>query len=75
MVLFPHAASAAQSNNDDKGLEPTPKDDDPDGSKLLQCADPLEKAANLLKPLATLADTDIEVWVATYDVAVRRSQF
>ncbi|KAJ7755344.1 NMDA receptor-regulated protein 1-domain-containing protein [Mycena maculata] len=64
-----------QSNNDDKGLEPTPKDDDPDGSKLLQCADPLERAAKLLKPLATLADTNIEVWIATYDVAVRRKKY
>ncbi|KAJ7446637.1 NMDA receptor-regulated protein 1a [Mycena latifolia] len=64
-----------QSNNDDKGLEPTPKDDDPDGSKLLQCTDPLERAAKLLKPLVTLADTNIEVWIATYDVAVRRKKY
>ncbi|KAJ7695429.1 NMDA receptor-regulated protein 1a [Mycena rosella] len=63
------------SNNDDKGLEPTPKDDDPDGSKLLQCTDPLERAAKLLKPLVTLADTNIEVWIATYDVAVRRKKY
>ncbi|KAJ7096723.1 NMDA receptor-regulated protein 1-domain-containing protein [Mycena belliarum] len=64
-----------QANNDDKGLEPTPKDDDPDGSKLLQCTDPLERASKLLKPLATLADTNIEVWIAMYDVAVRRKKY
>ncbi|KAJ6449420.1 NMDA receptor-regulated protein 1-domain-containing protein [Mycena vitilis] len=68
-------AVGTQSNNDDKGLEHTPKDDDPDGSKLLQCTDPLERAANLLKPLATLAETNIEVWIATYDVAVRRKKY
>ncbi|KAJ7512093.1 NMDA receptor-regulated protein 1-domain-containing protein [Mycena galericulata] len=67
--------AAPQSNNDDKGLEPTPKDDDPDGSKLLQCTDPLERAAKLLKPLASLAETNIEVWIATYDVAVRRKKY
>ncbi|KAF7350445.1 hypothetical protein MVEN_01349700 [Mycena venus] len=69
------AAAAQTNNNDDKGLELTPKDDDPDGTKLLQCTDPLERAANLLKPLATLADTNIEVWIATYDVAVRRKKY
>ncbi|KAJ7487779.1 NMDA receptor-regulated protein 1-domain-containing protein [Mycena latifolia] len=68
-------SASPQSNNDDKGLEPTPKDDDPDGSKLLQCTDPLERAAKLLKPLVTLADTNIEVWIATYDVAVRRKKY
>ncbi|KAJ6486930.1 NMDA receptor-regulated protein 1-domain-containing protein [Mycena sanguinolenta] len=68
-------APAQANNNDDKGLEPVVKDDDPDGTKLLQCTDPLEKAANLLKPLAKLADNDIEVWIATYDVAVRRKKY
>ncbi|KAF8189857.1 NMDA receptor-regulated protein 1-domain-containing protein [Mycena galopus ATCC 62051] len=67
--------ATAQANNDDKGLEPAPKDDDPDGTKLLQCTDPLEKAANFLKPLATLAENNIEVWIATYDVAVRRKKY
>ncbi|KAJ6631099.1 NMDA receptor-regulated protein 1-domain-containing protein [Mycena sp. CBHHK59/15] len=67
--------SPPQSNNDDKGLEPTTKEDDPDGSKLLQCTDPLERAAKLLKPLATLAAGNIDVWIAIYDVAVRRKKF
>ncbi|KAK7046670.1 NMDA receptor-regulated protein 1-domain-containing protein, partial [Favolaschia claudopus] len=68
-------AAAQTNNNDDKGLEPVRKDEDPDGTKLLQCKDPLERAANLLKPLATLADTNIDVWIATYDVAVRRKKY
>ncbi|KAJ6571727.1 N-terminal acetyltransferase A, auxiliary subunit [Mycena capillaripes] len=68
-------AATQANNNDDKGLEPAPKDDDPDGSKLLQCADPLERAANLLKPLAALVDTNVEVWIAVFDVAVRRKKY
>ncbi|KAJ7039762.1 NMDA receptor-regulated protein 1-domain-containing protein [Mycena alexandri] len=68
-------AAASHTNNDDKGLELSPKDDDPDGTKLLTCTDPLERAANLLKPLTTLAETNIEVWVAMYDVAVRRKKY
>jgi peptide alpha-N-acetyltransferase len=67
-------APAQQSQNDDKGLEPTTKDEDLDGSKLLGCTDPLERAAKVLKPLATLTPNNIEVWIATYDVAVRRSE-
>lgn len=60
---------------DDKGLEVGPvKDDDPDGSKLLASTDGLEKAAKLLNPLSTLAPKNIDVWIAIYDVAVRRSK-
>lgn len=53
-------------------LQP-PKDDDPDGMKLLKSTDRLEHAAKLLNPLATLASDNIDVWIAIYDVAVRRS--
>ncbi|KAF7323856.1 hypothetical protein MKEN_00606900 [Mycena kentingensis (nom. inval.)] len=63
------------NNNEDKGLEPPVKDDDPDGSKLLQCTDPLERAAKLLKPLTTQAESNVDVWVATYDVASRRKKY
>ncbi|KAJ7857249.1 NMDA receptor-regulated protein 1-domain-containing protein [Mycena olivaceomarginata] len=68
-------AAAQANNNDDKGLELAHKDDDPDGTKLLQCTDPLERAASLLKPLATFADKNIDVLIATYDVAVRRKKY
>ncbi|KZT00643.1 NMDA receptor-regulated protein 1a [Laetiporus sulphureus 93-53] len=62
--------------NEDKGLElPAPKDDDPDGAKLLQASDPLEKAAKFLAPLRTLAKDNIDAWIATYDVAVRRKKY
>lgn len=72
---------------EDKGLEaPPPKDEDPDGSKLLTCSDPLEQAWKFLQPLLEMMDSevrseqvesikaDLGVWVAVYDVAVRRGQ-
>ncbi|KAF7300714.1 hypothetical protein HMN09_00957200 [Mycena chlorophos] len=67
--------ATSTNNNEDKGLEPPNKDDDPDGSQLLKCPDPLERAAKLLKPLATLAESNIEVWAATYDVSLRRKKY
>ncbi|KAG7446845.1 N-terminal acetyltransferase A, auxiliary subunit [Guyanagaster necrorhizus] len=67
--------NSQQSSNEDKGLEPTaPKDDDVDGIKLLGCSDPLERAAKFLHPLTTLAPQNIEVWIAVYDVAIRRKK-
>ncbi|KAL4251971.1 NMDA receptor-regulated protein 1a [Abortiporus biennis] len=65
-----------QSAHEDKGLEPTPsKDDDPTGIKLIQAEDRLEQAAKFLAPLSTLAKDNIDAWIATYDVAVRRSKY
>ena len=62
------------ANKDDDIPEP-PKDDDPDGKKLLATTDPLGDAAKWLKPLETLAGDRVDVWMAIYDVAVRRSNF
>lgn len=74
--MCPPVAGAAPSANEDKGLEvPPSKDDDPDGHKLLGSPDPLEKAAKLLTPLSTLAADNIDVWIAIYDVAIRRSMY
>lgn len=50
-----------------------PKDDDPDGAKLLQAEDRLERAAKFLNPLTTHASNNIDAWIAIYDVAIRRS--
>ncbi|GBE89082.1 N-terminal acetyltransferase A complex subunit nat1 [Sparassis crispa] len=70
------ATPNAPSANEDKGLEPGPmKDDDPDGTKLLQLPDPLERAAKLVAPLSTLAKDNIDAWIAIYDVAVRRKKY
>jgi hypothetical protein len=50
------------------------KDEDPNGLKLLASPDPLERAAKLLSPLSSLATENIDVWIAMYDVAIRRSR-
>ncbi|KAI0341366.1 N-terminal acetyltransferase A, auxiliary subunit [Trametopsis cervina] len=71
-------AKKAQPTNaaEDKGLELSPaKDDDPDGSKLLQVADSLERAAKFLSPLAAQPQDDIRAWIAIYDVAIRRKKY
>jgi hypothetical protein len=68
------APANSASANEDK-LESVPaKDDDPDGLKLVSCSDPLERAAKCLNPLKTLARQNIDVWIAVYDVAIRRSE-
>ena len=67
--------AATNTANEDKGLDVgPPKDDDPDGVKLLQAQDGLEKAAKFLGPLSTLAADNIDAWIAIYDVAIRRSE-
>ena len=48
-------------------------DDDPDGHKLIKTTDPLEQAAKLLEPLLDVPHTNLTVWVAIYDVSIRRS--
>ncbi|TBU45151.1 N-terminal acetyltransferase A, auxiliary subunit [Dichomitus squalens] len=64
------------SANEDKGLDiGPPKDEDPDGTKLLQASDPLERAAKVLKPLTTMAKDNIDAWLAIHDVAVRRKRY
>lgn len=61
--------------NDEKTLEPpAPVDEDPDGSKLIAATDGLERAAKLLNPIVALVKDNIDVWIATYDVAIRRSK-
>ncbi|KAG6833055.1 hypothetical protein H0H87_012066 [Tephrocybe sp. NHM501043] len=65
----------APSANEDKGLEPVqPKDDDPEGTKLLTVSDPLEQAVKLLQPLTTAATDNVDVWTVVYDVAIRRKK-
>lgn len=69
-------ATASASPNEDKGLELGPaKDDDPDGMKLLQVQDLLERAAKWLAPLGTLAKGNLNAWIVIYDVAVRRKKY
>jgi len=66
---------SATSANEDKGLEaPAPKDDDPDGTKLLASTDGLETAAKLLQPLVSIELPSIPLWITVYDVSFRRSK-
>ncbi|CAK5272671.1 unnamed protein product [Mycena citricolor] len=69
------AATTQQNNNEDKGLEPPQTDDDPDGTKLVQCKDPLDRALKLLRPLLSLEEKNIQVWIVSYDVAFRRKKY
>ncbi|KAJ3482804.1 hypothetical protein NLI96_g6742 [Meripilus lineatus] len=63
-------------SNEDKGLEPpSVKDDDSHGVKLIQATDGLDRAAKFLAPLLTVASKDIDVWIAAFDVAVRREKY
>ncbi|KAF7975522.1 hypothetical protein HWV62_9339 [Athelia sp. TMB] len=65
---------AAGTANDEKNLEPSVLvDDDPDGSKLIAADDGLERAAKLLNPIVALLKDNVDVWIATYDVAIRRT--
>lgn len=66
-------AGNTNPSNEDKGLEPpSVKDDDSHGVKLIQATDGLDRAAKFLAPLLTVASKDIDVWIAAFDVAVRR---
>ncbi|PSR74379.1 hypothetical protein PHLCEN_2v9887 [Hermanssonia centrifuga] len=70
------APAASTNSNEDKGIEPpSTKDEDADGMKLLQCTDPLERAAKFLSPLASLTKDNIKAWIAIYDVAIRRKKY
>ena len=51
------------------------KDEDPDGAKMLQATNPLERAAKFVAPLAVQAQDNVLAWIAIYDVAVRRSKY
>lgn len=62
--------------NEDKGLEaPPPKDDDPEGLKLVTADDPLERANKFLVSLGDLGKDNIDVNVTTFDVAIRQSAY
>lgn len=50
-----------------------PKDDDPDGSKLLNTKTPLEDALKFVQVLQQRADKRIETWFATFEIAIRQS--
>ncbi|QRV81902.1 NMDA receptor-regulated protein [Ceratobasidium sp. AG-Ba] len=58
----------------DEEIQPL-KDDDPDGLKAFGQPKPLDQALKLLRPLEALEVKDIDVWLAVYDVAMRRKKY
>lgn len=72
-LYFLHSKIAPPAANaDDDAI--TPKDDDPEGLKLLATTTPLEQAAKLLLPLHSLRSQSLDTWLVSYDVAVRRGK-
>lgn len=75
LILPLAAAAAASQNKDDEDGTPAAKDEDPDGHKVISVETPLEEAAKLLQPLSARKHANIDIWVITYDVAIRRSKY
>jgi len=50
-------------------------DDDPLGHKILQVDDPLRHAATMLRVLEDLRSDQIGVWLAAFDIALRRGRY
>jgi len=74
--------SGAQGLDGAKKISSTPngtvasdqKDSDPLGHLIVASSDPLEEADKLIQPLLDCADDVLEVWIVTYDLAIRRDQ-
>ncbi|KAI6158062.1 NMDA receptor-regulated protein 1-domain-containing protein [Pisolithus tinctorius] len=71
------AANKKVSNqSDDKGLDaPPPKDDDPDGVKMILADDPLERAAKFLETFKECGKHIMDVCLTNFDVAIRRKKY
>ncbi|KZT39448.1 N-terminal acetyltransferase A, auxiliary subunit [Sistotremastrum suecicum HHB10207 ss-3] len=68
------AAPATDEKIPDNPTSP-PKDDDPYGEKLISVNDPLEQAAKMLRPLERSATWSFEMWIGSFDVALRRRKY
>lgn len=71
------AANKKVSNqSEDKGLDaPIPKDEDPDGVKMVLADDALERAAKFLATLKESGKRSIDACLANFDVAMRRKKY
>ncbi|KAL4078146.1 NMDA receptor-regulated protein 1-domain-containing protein [Scleroderma yunnanense] len=66
----------ASHQSEDKGLDaPPPKDDDPEGVKMVLANDPLERAAKFLAPLKEFGKQNMDVCCINFDVALRRKRY
>ncbi|KAG8790131.1 hypothetical protein FRC17_009005, partial [Serendipita sp. 399] len=68
------ARKAAEKDKDGEDA-PIVKDDDPDGHKAISVEDPLEQAARLLLPFTSDNHQIFDIWIAIYDVAIRRKKY
>jgi hypothetical protein len=73
--LILNAYKAASEKQKEEEEVVVAKDDDPDGHKAISVEDPLEQAAKLLQPFASRRHKLLDIWLVTYDVALRRSTF
>lgn len=65
-----------KSEQDQKSEQPSkPKDDDPNGLKLLKTTDPLNEAAKLLRPVMDLNVTNPKVYVLGSELYTRKKKF
>lgn len=68
-------AKAKASKNEDDEAPPPPKDEDPEGTKVMEnLKEPLVAAERFLLVLGQRADKRIETWLATFEVAIRQSE-
>jgi len=73
-IDYSFSTDADAGADDEKEDAPVQRvDDDPDGHKLIKATDPLEQAAKLLEPLLDLPHNNPDIWVAIYDISIRRS--
>ncbi|KAG1811751.1 N-terminal acetyltransferase A auxiliary subunit [Suillus subaureus] len=71
-----NSKKATATQSEDKGLDPPrPKDDDPEGLKLVLAEDPLERADKYLTGLSELVPQNMDICFAIYDVAIRRKKY
>lgn len=67
--------AVAAHQSEDKGLDaPLPKDDDPEGVKMVLADDPLDRAAKFLETLKEFGKQSMDVCCVSFDVALRRSE-
>jgi hypothetical protein len=69
------AKKAAAAASDGKKEDPPAPDDDPDGTKLLKTATPLDDAMKLWEPLEKLAGKRIQTWLSGYEIYIRKGEW
>ncbi|KAI6134782.1 NMDA receptor-regulated protein 1-domain-containing protein [Pisolithus croceorrhizus] len=70
------ANKKVSNQSEDKGLDaPIPKDEDPDGVKMVLADDTLERAAKFLATLKESGKRNIDACLANFDVATRRKKY